>query len=148
MYSICAFSQTYSCRSRNIPCLLLYTVRSTIFYSYWGQTESTWYCGHYWPVVPATDDRWWWLWSNWWNEDWQGKRKYSEKTCPSATLSTRNPTQPEPGSNLGRRSGKPATNRLNCGSAFRSTLPYKFKHIGRSRTFLLLPKLYETYSIC
>jgi hypothetical protein len=28
------------------------------------------------------------LWSNWWNEDWQGKPKYSEKTCPSATLST------------------------------------------------------------
>jgi hypothetical protein len=27
----------------------------------------------------------------WWNEDWQGKPKYSEKTCPSATLSTTNP---------------------------------------------------------
>jgi hypothetical protein len=27
-----------------------------------------------------------------WNEDWQGKPKYSEKTCPSATLSTTNPT--------------------------------------------------------
>jgi hypothetical protein len=32
-----------------------------------------------------------WLWwrRNWWNEDWQGKPKYSEKTRPSATLSTR-----------------------------------------------------------
>jgi hypothetical protein len=50
------------------------------------------YCGHYWPVVPAPDDRWWWLWRNWWNEDWQGKPKYSEETCPSATLSTTNPT--------------------------------------------------------
>jgi hypothetical protein len=29
---------------------------------------------------------------NLWNEDWQGKPKYSEKTCPSATLSTTNPT--------------------------------------------------------
>jgi cellulose synthase/poly-beta-1,6-N-acetylglucosamine synthase-like glycosyltransferase len=28
---------------------------------------------------------------HWWNEDWQGKPKYSEKTYPSATLST-NPT--------------------------------------------------------
>jgi hypothetical protein len=28
------------------------------------------------------------FWSNWWNEDWQGKPKYSEKTYPSATLST------------------------------------------------------------
>jgi hypothetical protein len=27
-----------------------------------------------------------------WNEDWQGKPKYSEKTCPGATLSTTNPT--------------------------------------------------------
>jgi hypothetical protein len=36
------------------------------------------YCGHYWPIVPAPDDRWWWLWSNWWNGDWQGKQKYWE----------------------------------------------------------------------
>jgi hypothetical protein len=28
------------------------------------------------------------FWSNWWNENWQGKLKYSEKTYPSATLST------------------------------------------------------------
>jgi hypothetical protein len=28
------------------------------------------------------------FWSIWWNKDWQGKPKYSEKTCPSATLST------------------------------------------------------------
>jgi hypothetical protein len=27
----------------------------------------------------------------WWNDDWQRKPKYSEKTCPSATLSTTNP---------------------------------------------------------
>jgi hypothetical protein len=48
-------------------------------------TESTWYVGHCWPIVPAPDYRWW-LWSSWWNEDWQGKPKYSEKTCPSAML--------------------------------------------------------------
>jgi hypothetical protein len=29
---------------------------------------------------------------DWWNEEWQGKPKNSEKTCPSATLSTTNPT--------------------------------------------------------
>jgi hypothetical protein len=28
------------------------------------------------------------FWSNWWNEIWQGKPKYSDKTYPSATLST------------------------------------------------------------
>jgi hypothetical protein len=50
------------------------------------------FCGHFWPTVQTPDDRWGWLWSNLWNEDWQGKPKYSEKTCPSATLSTINPT--------------------------------------------------------
>jgi hypothetical protein len=50
------------------------------------------------PVVPAPGDRWWWLWSNWWNEDLQGKPKYSEKICPSATLSITNPTWSNPGS--------------------------------------------------
>jgi hypothetical protein len=29
---------------------------------------------------------------NLWNENWQGKPKYSEKTCPSATVSTANLT--------------------------------------------------------
>jgi hypothetical protein len=61
-----------------------------------------------------------WLWG-WiiirWNEDWQGKPKYSEKTCPSATFSTTNPTWRDPGSNPGRRGGKPATNRLSYGAA-------------------------------
>jgi hypothetical protein len=57
------------------------------------------------------------LWSNWWNEDWQGKPKYSEKTCPSAILSTTNPTWPEPCANPGRRGGKLATNRLSYGAA-------------------------------
>jgi hypothetical protein len=57
------------------------------------------------------------LWRNWWNEDWQGKPKYSEKTWPRATLSTTNPTRLEPGLNLRRRGGKPATNRLSYGAA-------------------------------
>jgi hypothetical protein len=78
----------------------------------------SWYCGHYWPIVPAPDDRWWWLWRNWWNEDWQGNPKYPEKTCPSATLSTTNLTWLDPGSNPGRRDGKPATNRLSYGAAY------------------------------
>jgi hypothetical protein len=38
------------------------------------------------PTVPAPA-RWWWGWSN-----WKGKPKYSEKTCPTATLSATNPT--------------------------------------------------------
>jgi hypothetical protein len=39
-----------------------------------------------WPIVQTPmmdeDD----FWNNWWNEIWQGKPKYSEKTCPSATF--------------------------------------------------------------
>jgi hypothetical protein len=31
--------------------------RAYIIFYYWGETESSWYCGHYWPVVPAPDDR-------------------------------------------------------------------------------------------
>jgi hypothetical protein len=89
-----------------------------------GGTKSTGYCGHFWPIVQTPDDGWGWLWSNWWNEDWQGKPKYSEKTCPSATVSTTNPTWPNPGSNPGRRGGKPATNRLSYGAA------YFYVHLG------------------
>jgi hypothetical protein len=52
--------------------------------------------------------------------NWQGKPKYSEKTCPDATFSTTNPTWPDPGLNPGRRGGKPATNRFSYGAATRS----------------------------
>jgi hypothetical protein len=47
------------------PCSLVF------FFSFsgWGETESTWYVGHCWPIVPAPGDRWW-LWSIRWNEDW------------------------------------------------------------------------------
>jgi hypothetical protein len=69
-----------------------------------------------WPIVPGPDDRWW-VWSGRWNENLQGEPKYSEKTCPNATLSTTNLTWPDPGSNQGRRGGKPTTNRLSYGTA-------------------------------
>jgi hypothetical protein len=57
------------------------------------------------PTVTALDDRW--AWSIWWNENWQGKPKYSEKTCPNVTLSITNPTWFNMGSNFVRRSEKP-----------------------------------------
>jgi hypothetical protein len=98
------------------PLLLKHNLQHIVFlFSFlgWGETESTWYCGHYWPIVPAPDDRWWWVWSSRWNENWQGKPKYSDKICPSATLSTTNHTWPDLGSNPGRRCGKTATNRLS-----------------------------------
>jgi hypothetical protein len=50
--------------------------------------------------------------------EWElaGKPKYSEKTGPSATLSTTNPTSPGLGENPGPRGGKPATNSLSYGT--------------------------------
>jgi hypothetical protein len=105
------------------------------------------YCGHFWPIVPAPDDGWGWLWSNWWNEDWQGKPKYSEKICPSATLSTTNATWPDPGSNPGRLGWNPATNRLSYGAACTVFNIYVSKWqsppISRYRYTVRYPKLYH-----
>jgi hypothetical protein len=51
-----------------------------------------------------------------WN--WQGKTEVlGGKTCPSATLSTTNPTWTDPGSNPRLRGGRPATNRVSHGTA-------------------------------
>jgi hypothetical protein len=67
-----------------------------------------------WPIVLAPDDRWW-MCSCRWNENWQGKPKYSEQTSPNATLSTTNPTWP--GFEPGPPRWEPAINRLSCGTA-------------------------------
>jgi hypothetical protein len=68
-------------------------------------------------IVSAPGDRWWWVWSSRWNENWQWKPKYSDKICPGATLSTTNPTWLDLVSNQGRRGGKAAINRLSYGTA-------------------------------
>jgi hypothetical protein len=49
----------------------------------------------------------------WRFEDWQGKQKYSEKTAPAPLCPPQIPLDQTPGSNPGRRSRKPATNRLS-----------------------------------
>jgi hypothetical protein len=67
-----------------------------------------------WPIVSAPDDRW--VWSAWWNENWQGKPKYSAKTCPNSTLSITSPTSTDLESNSGHRGGKPTTNHLSYGT--------------------------------
>jgi hypothetical protein len=61
-----------------------------------------------WTVVPTPDDRWW-MWRSRWNENWQGKPKYSEETT--------NPTWPDLSWKPGRRDEKPAVNRLSYGTA-------------------------------
>jgi hypothetical protein len=68
-----------------------------------------------WPIVACPGWLWWWI--IWWTEDWQGKPKYSEETHRSTTLSTTNPTWPDPAPNPGRLGGKPETNRLTYGAA-------------------------------
>jgi hypothetical protein len=82
----------------------------------WSETKSAITEVTYWPIIPALEV----------GDDCgtigelsvcQGKLRYSEKTCPSATLSTINPSWFDPGSNPGRRGGEPATNRLSYGTA-------------------------------
>jgi hypothetical protein len=63
----------------------------------------------------ATQWSWKWTCIAW--QNWEGKPKYSEKTCPNANLFTINPTWCGLGSNSGIRSGKPATNCLGHDSA-------------------------------
>jgi hypothetical protein len=78
------------------------------------QTGSIRHDGHW--MAYCTCPGWLRSWRIWWNKDWQWKPKYSEKTYPSTTLSTTNPTWPDPGWNPGRRGGKTATNRLSYGA--------------------------------
>jgi hypothetical protein len=49
---------------------------------------------------------------------WKGKPKYSEKTCPSATLSSTNPTWLDPDLKPGHRGGKSLTNLPSYGTVF------------------------------
>jgi hypothetical protein len=65
------------------------------FYSEWGgvQTGFTRHVGH--QLAYCTCPGWLWRSRIWWNGDWQGKPKYSEKPCPSDTSSTTNPTWPD-----------------------------------------------------
>jgi hypothetical protein len=80
----------------------------------WSPNGSTRHVGHW--MAYCTCPGWLWWWRIWWNEEWQGKPKYSEKTCPIVSLSTTNPTWPDPGANPGRRGGKPGTNSLSYGA--------------------------------
>jgi hypothetical protein len=99
-----------------------------------------------WPIVPATDDIQW-VWSSRWNENWQGKPKYSEKTGSSATSSTTNRTWPGLGSNPSRSGGKPATNRLSYGTA--QSLRVGFSSVTLSEipkiTWMIFMKGYFTH---
>jgi hypothetical protein len=78
----------------------------------WSGTKSTITAAIYWPIVPALDYRWWWLWRK--LVEWTSDRgnKYLEKTCPSAAVHRRshmNWPRLEPD----HRRGKPTTNCLS-----------------------------------
>jgi hypothetical protein len=119
-FVMASFSSVFvSCDFHCIPpCKLINKIKSRIEVG-WSPAGSTRHGGHW--LAYCTSPGWLWWWRIWWNEDWQGKPKYSEKTYPSATLSTTNPPWPDPGSNPGCRGGKPATNRLSCGAAHRGS---------------------------
>jgi hypothetical protein len=67
-WNLNAFQIDYSCTpggTRFIGRPKLRWKDRTIFYFFffffsffgWGETESTWYVGHCWPIIPAPDDR-------------------------------------------------------------------------------------------
>jgi hypothetical protein len=59
-------------------------------------------------------------------------RRTRRETCPSATLSTTNPTWIDPGANLGLHGERPATNDLSHGTAtFWDVLPCSQTHVDR-----------------
>jgi hypothetical protein len=63
-----------------------------------------------------------------WNEICGGK------TCPNSTLSITNPTWTDPGSNLGLRRERPATNRLSHGTAISNSFLQNFgSHLLNTR---------------
>jgi hypothetical protein len=102
----------------NVPCLyrVIHTVHNLInfFNSHSGGWSPLGTSATEWPIIPAPGDY----------DDGEfggmkiGKGNQStEETCPSAILSTTNPTWPDMGANPGRSGGKPATNRLSYGAA-------------------------------
>jgi hypothetical protein len=72
----------------------------------------------------------------WWNENWQEKLKYLEKTSHSAALSTTNGTWLEQGSNLDSRGWNRATKCLNYGTALtiKATCEVRLEDLTTSNT--------------
>jgi hypothetical protein len=83
----------------------------------WGETKSLWDWAANGPSVHPPDDTRVNM-EHRWNDINRGKPKDSEKSCPSATLSTTSPTWTALSTNQGLRDEKPATNRMSYGTAY------------------------------
>jgi hypothetical protein len=77
------------------------------------------------------------MWSSWWNDNWQERPKYSEKTRPSATLSAINPTWPDLGSSPGCSGGKPVTNHHSYGATWQSVEETRDKAIRTGENYIM-----------
>jgi hypothetical protein len=86
--------------------LSLHPYNLQVLLLWWGNTESTWYVGHF--LNYCTSPGWWMMMSVEQSVEWM-----SGETCPGAALSTTNPTWLDLGSNPSRRGENPATNRLS-----------------------------------
>jgi hypothetical protein len=83
------------------------------YYYYWGETESTWYVGHYLAYCASPV---WRVWSSRWNENWNGNRSTRRKPA-QVPLRPQIPHDSGLGSNLGRLRSKPTTSRLSYEAA-------------------------------
>jgi hypothetical protein len=75
-----------------------------------------------WPIVPAPDDRWW-VWNSRWNENWQGKPKYSgNKPAPAPLCPPQIPHHLTWDRTEAAAVGSRATNRLSYGTAWSNVI--------------------------
>jgi hypothetical protein len=98
--------QGISWQAAKLSICSIQTKNFTFFFNFlrWGETESTWYVGHYWPYCSSPGL--YMMMSVKQLVEWELVGEYSEKTCPNATLSTTNPTWPDLGSNPRGRGGR------------------------------------------
>jgi hypothetical protein len=89
------------------------------------------------PIVLAPDGGRWWVGSGRWNENWQGKPKYSKKTLLSAALSTTNPTWRFLSWKPSGCGGNPATNHVTYANGPKFRVAYcVFNKSQRNKTEL------------
>jgi hypothetical protein len=82
-----------------------------------GGNESTRHVGHYWPIVPARVIVMMMI-ENLLEWRLAGETEVLGENLPQRHFVHHKSHLPDPGSNPGRRGGKPATNRLSYGAAF------------------------------